>query len=433
MFSDCRLVIFTRYPIPGKSKTRLIPLLGAEGAANHQKMMTEFIVNQAKQAGVSIEVRFTDGTEEQMRGWLGSDISFKHQGEGDLGERMSRAISENLNHDLKKVAIIGSDCPDFRSAEILNLFKTLEEHPVVIGPATDGGYYTIGMNVLHQELFHGIDWGTENVLAQTLKASKIKIHLLETLSDVDEPNDLSPSISVIIPTLNEERTIEKTIASAQLGFNTEIIVVDGGSTDATCTIATQMNVRVVKSEQGRGIQLQKGVEHSKGEIIVFLHADTNLPYKWDISIRNAFKNKKIALTAFQLRINDAALRYRLVEWGTKWRSLFLALPYGDQAFAVKRSVLSVIGGVPSRMLLEDVYLLRKIRKLGKIKLLKDAVLTSSRRWKKFGVVKTTLYNQFIMLADFLGASDDALKKLYYEPVSTLALLRFCGKVVFKKV
>lgn len=432
MYSDCRLVIFTRFPIPGKAKTRLIPVLGAEGAALHQKMMTEFIVSQAKGAGVSIEIRYTDGSDEEMRNWLGNDILFKHQGDGDLGQRMARAISENLNHDLKKVAIIGSDCPDFRSSDIKELFKELEVHPIAIGPATDGGYYTIGMNVLHSELFTGIDWGTDKVLSQTLSSTAIPIKLLTTRSDVDELSDLVPKISVVIPTLNEEKTIEPTLKQVKKGYYTQILVVDGGSTDSTVEIVEKMGVSVIHSLPGRGIQQRIGCEISTGEIVLLLHADTILPENWDITIRSAFKNQKIGLTAFRLRINEQSIKYKLVEFGVTIRSILFRLPYGDQAIAVRKQVLNQIGGFPNRLLMEDVYLVKKIRKLSSIRLLRTSVLTSNRRWKKYGVLKTTIYNQFILWADWLGATDFQLKDLYYSTVSLSKLLRFCFNIVLAK-
>jgi len=434
-FSDALLVVFTRFPIAGKAKTRLIPALGAEGAANHQKMMTEFIIAQARKTGVHIEVRFTDGTTEQMRNWLGTDIYYKEQGTGDLGERMSRAISENLNlsnNSIKRVGIIGSDCPDFRSSDMIHFFTELENNPVVIGPALDGGYYTIGMRKLQGELFSGIDWGTEKVLEQTLKIAKTPIKLLQKLSDVDELHDLVPKISVIIPSLNEEKTIQKTIESAKQGYFVEIIVSDGGSSDKTKEIAESLGVKVVSSKQGRGQQQQAGFEASSGELIVLLHADTILPENWDKHVRTELKNENTAITAFKLAINESGFKYKLVSFFANLRSQWAKLPYGDQAFAIRKTTLLELGGIPKRVLMEDVYLVRKAQKLGNLSLIPASVKTSARRWKKYGVIKTTVFNQLILWADSLGASDIELKNVYYADITLVKLLVFCLRLILGK-
>ncbi len=434
-FSDALLVVLTRFPVAGKAKTRLIPALGAEGAANHQKMMTEFIIDQARKTGVHIEVRFTDGSTEQMRNWLGDDIYYKEQGTGDLGERMSRAISENLNHSnnaIKRVGIIGSDCPDFRTSDMIHFFTELENNPVVIGPAFDGGYYTIGMRKHHPELFSGIDWGTGKVFEQTLKVAKTPIKFLQKLSDVDELHDLVPKISVIIPSLNEEKTIQKTIESAKQVYFTEIIVSDGGSTDQTKEIAESLGAKVVLSKQGRGQQQQTGFEASSGELIVLLHADTILPKNWDKLVRAALDNEKTAITAFKLAISESGFSYKMVSYFANLRSVWAKMPYGDQSFAIRKSTLLKIGGVPNRVLMEDVYLVREALKIGELSLISASVKTSARRWKKYGVLKTTAFNQLILWADSLGASDIDLKNVYYGDITLVKLLNFCLRLFLGK-
>lgn len=430
--SDALLVVFTRFPISGKAKTRLIPALGAEGAAIHQRMMTEFIINEVRKTGVYIEVRFTDGTTEQMRNWLGDDILYKEQGSGNLGERMARAISENLNETIKRVGIIGSDCPDFRTSDMLNFFRELQSNSCVIGPAFDGGYYTIGMRKLHAEVFSGIDWGTEKVLEQTLNVAKTPIKLLQKLSDVDELHDLVTKISIIIPALNEEQHIQATIEKAQQAYFTEIIVSDGGSADRTVEIAQNLGVKVVHSQPGRGIQQETGFEASSGELILLLHADTLLPENWDKLIRMEFKNPKTVISVFKLKIHESGINYRIVEKSANLRSIWAKLPYGDQAFAIRKSTLLELGGIPKRAIMEDVYLVRAAQKRGDLVIIPESVVTSARRWRKYGVIKTTVFNQLIMLADFLGVSDIELKNVYYGGGSLVKLLAFCFQVMIRK-
>ena len=120
------LIIFTRYPEPGKTKTRLIPVLGDIGAANLQKQMTEQTILQVKElqklTEISVEIRFTGGNLEKMRNWLGNDLLYQFQGEGDLGQRMERSLVNAFNQTAEQVIIIGTDCPDLNSQILLTAF-----------------------------------------------------------------------------------------------------------------------------------------------------------------------------------------------------------------------------------------------------------------------------------------------------------------------
>jgi rSAM/selenodomain-associated transferase 1 len=192
-----RLIIFTRYPEPGKTKTRLIPALGSEGAADLQRQMTETTLSVSRRFMVendtSLEVRYEGGDPSLMQDWLGRDLAFCRQGSGDLGEKMIRAFDEAFAVGSSRVMIIGSDCPDL-SPEILAAgFAALADHDLVLGPASDGGYYLIGLSAPCTPLFRGCPWGTEQLLTETMAAAEreaITFHLLEELKDVDRPEDL---------------------------------------------------------------------------------------------------------------------------------------------------------------------------------------------------------------------------------------------------
>ncbi|MDY7006883.1 MAG: TIGR04282 family arsenosugar biosynthesis glycosyltransferase [Cyanobacteriota bacterium] len=195
-----QLIIFTRYPEPGKTKTRLIPALGAEGAANLQRQMTETTVKKANKLldfiSLSVEVRFVGGDLQLMKNWLGSDLKYQEQGMGDLGERMARAFESAFNQGMKSVIIIGIDCPSLTPEIILQAFTKLTKSDVIIGPATDGGYYLIGLRKIIPELFQGINWGTSEVLSKTVATAqslKLVIDYLPKLSDIDRPEDLEKS------------------------------------------------------------------------------------------------------------------------------------------------------------------------------------------------------------------------------------------------
>lgn len=196
MSREC-LIVFTRYPEPGKTKTRLIPVLGAEGAATLQRQMTEHTLAQVKELQserlVSAIICFAGGNQQLMQNWLGTCFDYQPQGDGDLGRRMAIAFETTLEAGTQSVVIIGSDCPDLNAQLMMQAFQALEQHDLVLGPARDGGYYLIGLRRLIPELFTGISWSTTEVLQQTMNiAQKLELAVasLPLLSDVDRPEDL---------------------------------------------------------------------------------------------------------------------------------------------------------------------------------------------------------------------------------------------------
>ena len=224
-----RLILFTRYPEPGTTKTRMIPKLGAEGAAELQRQMTRHIVSKVMEFSglhpTALEVRFDGGDKNLMEAWLGIGFDYAPQGKGDIGLRMNRALADGFACGYEPVVIIGSDIPAITADIIQEAFAGLKKKDLVLGPASDGGYYLIGMHKTtfiqaNPRLFNGIHWGTDRVLPQTLAVAKeleLSYTLLDTLDDVDRPVDvavwqravtpkLDPSgnmlLSIIIPNLN---------------------------------------------------------------------------------------------------------------------------------------------------------------------------------------------------------------------------------------
>ncbi len=193
-----RLIIFTRYPEPGKTKTRLIPVLGKEGAAMLQRQMTESTLAEVKKVSrfypLSMEVHFAGGNEQLMQDWLGSSIIYRRQTEGDIGCRMASAFQESFEAGIDSIVLIGIDCPDLNAQLMVQAFQALDRHDLVIGPARDGGYYLIGLRRFVPELFIGISWSTNEVLQQTqniIQRLELAVAYLPLLSDIDRPEDLS--------------------------------------------------------------------------------------------------------------------------------------------------------------------------------------------------------------------------------------------------
>jgi uncharacterized protein len=191
------LVQFTRFPEPGKVKTRLIAALGPAGACSLHRRLTSHIMHIAKKfaiAGNADFVIYFDGAgAKAMQQLFGKDFKYLSQSEGDLGQRMSTAFADLFGQGHQQVVLIGSDCPGLTAEILAAAFAYLNHHDLVLGPATDGGYYLIGLTALHPELFQHVSWGTAEVFTKTTtKAAGLGLAtaFLKPLSDIDRPEDL---------------------------------------------------------------------------------------------------------------------------------------------------------------------------------------------------------------------------------------------------
>jgi uncharacterized protein len=192
-----QIIIFTRYPEPGRTKTRLIPALGAVGAADLHRQMTEHLLATVKKLesarAVGVQVCYDGGGKELMEQWLGPGILFQPQGSGDLGARLERAFAGAFQAGFEGVSIVGADCPGITTQTLQSALAALREYDCVLGPARDGGYYLIGLRRPVPQLFQGVPWGTEKVFEHTLRVADelgLRHTLLEPLDDVDRPEDL---------------------------------------------------------------------------------------------------------------------------------------------------------------------------------------------------------------------------------------------------
>ncbi|QDU69575.1 2-phospho-L-lactate guanylyltransferase [Planctomycetes bacterium Pla86] len=193
------LIVFTRWPEPGRTKTRLIGTLGAERAALLQAALTARTLDAAREAaaripGLRIQVRFDGGEPARMAGRFGDDLTYLPQGQGDLGARLATALGSAFAGGGGPVAVIGSDCPGLDSDFLVDAFEAMLPGRAVLGPALDGGYTLLGLVAPHPALFEGVPWGTAGVLAQTRNRAEeagLAVHLLCPLADVDRPEDLS--------------------------------------------------------------------------------------------------------------------------------------------------------------------------------------------------------------------------------------------------
>jgi uncharacterized protein len=188
-----RLIIFTRYPEPGRVKTRLIPALGADGAQRLHREMAEHTLKQLSAFQGEVVIYFEGGSREKMEQWLGEERLYRSQAGDTLGERLQRAFQDALSEGKKKVVAIGTDCPQLALEHVEKSFLMLEDAGLALGPALDGGYYLVGLSGPCGDLFDDIPWGSDRVFKATLEKARLlgmKTAVLETLADVDNREDL---------------------------------------------------------------------------------------------------------------------------------------------------------------------------------------------------------------------------------------------------
>ena len=220
-------------------------------------------------------------------------------------------------------------------------------------------------------------------------------------------------ISIIIPVLNEAAGIDATLQSLQAlrRQGHEVIVVDGGSRDETCQLATPLADQVIESLPGRARQMNAGVRHAVNGVLLFLHADTRLPATASGDI-HAMLAAGHVWGRFDVRIVPEDRLLRIVAWMMNLRSLLTGIATGDQAIFVKREVFTSVGGYPDMPLMEDLILSDRLKQHGVPGCIRSRVTTSARRWQQHGRVKTILKMWCLRLAFRLGVSPARLVRFY---------------------
>jgi rSAM/selenodomain-associated transferase 2 len=219
------------------------------------------------------------------------------------------------------------------------------------------------------------------------------------------------AIAVVIPTLDEARTIAGCLAHLAQFEIAEIVVCDGGSVDETRAIVADLTyVRVISASRGRGSQFAAGIAATTAPIIVLLHADTILPPQADRYIRSALADPAVAGGCFRLRFDSRRASLRFWAWFSRFETALTT--FGDQAFFVRRSALAAAGGMVDWPLLEDVEVRRRLKRVGRFVKLQPTVVTSARRFERDGVLRGQLRNAFILGALRLGVSPQRLAAIY---------------------
>jgi rSAM/selenodomain-associated transferase 2 len=219
------------------------------------------------------------------------------------------------------------------------------------------------------------------------------------------------TISVIIPTLNEAGCLPDTLRSVRAESPSEIIVVDGGSTDATCRMAGQADL-LLHSPRGRAVQMNYGAAHATGDVLLFLHADCTLEAGALAAAERGLGKPGVAAGCYRMTVTAPGLIYRLIERCATARVRLAGLIYGDQGLFVDRIRFARIGGFPPVRLMEDVLISKRLRREGRIIVAPSRVFVSPRRWQRQGVLRQTLRNWTLTALAAGGVHPDRLAGFY---------------------
>ncbi len=220
-------------------------------------------------------------------------------------------------------------------------------------------------------------------------------------------------VSIVIPVLNEAEHIANALdsLSSYRSEGHEIIVIDGGSNDNTVSIAEQYADKVLRSEAGRAIQMNYGIDVAQGDVLLFLHVDTRLPDDAISKIISAIEDG-FFWGRFNVRLSGNRFIFRIIERMMNMRSCVTGVATGDQAIFISRESIDIVGDYPQLPLMEDIVFTKRLRNLGWPACIRCQVVTSSRRWEDKGVFRTMLLMWRLRLLFFMGVPAEKLAKQY---------------------
>jgi rSAM/selenodomain-associated transferase 2 len=219
------------------------------------------------------------------------------------------------------------------------------------------------------------------------------------------------AISVIIPTLNEQRFIAEAVRSARRLNPREIIVVDGGSEDGTVAAGGGAD-RILEGPRGRARQMNLAAAAASGNTLLFLHADCTLEDGALREVERRLRRPGVVAGCFRLTVPSTGLLYRLIDWFATARVRLTGIAYGDQGLFVRKDAFERCGGFPELRFMEDLFLCRKLRRQGRIIVARSRIYPSPRRWQRMGVIRQTLSNWTLTVLALAGVSPDRLARFY---------------------
>lgn len=414
---DRAIIIFTRVPIPGQTKTRMMPAMSGSGCARLHACFLKDINRECQKTGADLYICYTpEGQQQGLYPVFGQGQRYIPQRGNGLGERMYEAIREVLEKGYGSCVLMGTDVPEVRAEYLDRAFCVLERRDLVLGPTADGGYYLVGMKTPLRCVFDVKGYGRNSVLRDTvgqLRREGITYGFTHTVSDMDTCGDLygyrrrmrqdpylqrtvtgrylakNSSISVIIPVYNEAGTIQQLQDQLEpLKNHCEILFVDGGSTDGTPGMIRPW-FKVIRSEKGRAKQMNAGAEASHGEILFFLHCDSELPPRPLAEIRRVMKTHSAGCfgIAFHSR-NFFMFTCRVI---SNHRIKDRGVMFGDQGIFTDRRLFFEVGMFPEIPVMEDYQfsLTLKERRV-RLGMTGRRIYTSDRRFPKGTMPKLRL-------------------------------------------
>ena len=402
-------VIFTREPVAGSTKTRLMPYYTAEQCAELHRCFLRDLACEMKGRGFDIVVSYTGGEPLFLKETFGRKACYIEQRGDDLGMKMENAFRDMFAMGYERVVLTGSDIPELESETIVTAFAMLSSCDIVIGPTTDGGYYLLGMKEPHHEAFGVKTYGGTTVFEETVNSIRetgAEISIVDEYNDIDTKEDLADlrrriaedaglrrshtarfifdrlKVSVIIPTYNEETTasaMKEQMDTLTAGRDdTEIIFVDGGSTDRTVSIIGN-DYTVLSCSKGRAGQMNLGAMKSSGDVLFFLHCDSVLPEDFIDEIKHCMR--KHLFGCFGVKFSSRNVFMFTNRIISNHRALIRGLPFGDQGIFIDRELFFEMGMFPEVPLMEDYEFSMRLRRYGiRPGMTTRRILTSARRY-----------------------------------------------------
>ena len=403
------VIVFTRVPVPGRTKTRMMPYFSPVECARLHENFLKDIAQECEKVNADIFVCYTPqrGKAYLKTIFKGVEDYIPQMGAG-LGERMYQAIGYVLGKGYDSCVLIGTDIPELKASDLEYALRLLDVNDVVFGPTVDEGYYLVGMKRPIREAFEKKTYGTGNVLEQTvvpLKEMGLTVGHVRRLQDMDDREDITcyrsrmrvqkslqktytgryllkkQKISVIVPVYNEETTIEKLQEQLlPLQKNCEIIFVDGGSTDATISMIDP-SFKILRSPKGRANQMNLGARESKGDILFFLHSDSELPKKPLEEIREVMKDYEAG--CFGIAFHSRQFFMWTCRVISNHRIKDRKVMFGDQGIFITRELFFEAGMFPNLPIMEDYQFSLTLKEMGvKLGIARHRIYTSDRRFPK---------------------------------------------------
>lgn len=412
------LIIFTRIPVQGKTKTRMMPHFSPRQCAALHACFLIDIRKQCEACGGDIFVSYApeSGKLERLKTLLGAEKKYMPQEGEDLGMRMLHAFRQVFEQGYDSCVLVGTDVPELRESHLKKAFWKLQEKDIVFGKTLDGGYYLVGMKKLQPLVFGLNEYGHSRVFQETLdqiSESGLTVGFTDTLSDMDTPEDLRGfyrrmrqdselvasrtgklvtkirKISIIIPVYNEAKTIEAMQRQLlPLKDRCEILFVDGGSTDGTRELI-RPEYRVISSPKGRACQMNTGAVNSDGDILFFLHCDSELPRNPLGEIRRTLSGHRAGCfgIAFHSK-NFFMFTCRVI---SNHRIKDRKVMFGDQGIFLDRDLFFQAGMFPEIPIMEDYQFSLTLKEMGvKLGMAGHRIYTSDRRFPPGTIPKLKL-------------------------------------------